>query len=32
LKALPDDASKFEEQCLKAYKDVPAWNPKNYGL
>jgi methanol--5-hydroxybenzimidazolylcobamide Co-methyltransferase len=32
LKALPDEASKFEEQCLKAYKDVPAWNPKNYGL
>ncbi|MEI6795335.1 MAG: methanol--corrinoid protein co-methyltransferase MtaB [Methanomassiliicoccales archaeon] len=32
LKALPDETSKFEEQCLKAYKDVPAWNPKNYGL
>jgi methanol--5-hydroxybenzimidazolylcobamide Co-methyltransferase len=32
LAALPDEASKFEEQCLKAYKDIPMFNPKNYGL
>jgi methanol--5-hydroxybenzimidazolylcobamide Co-methyltransferase len=32
LKALPDSAAKFEEQCLKEYKNVPMFNPKNYGL
>jgi methanol--5-hydroxybenzimidazolylcobamide Co-methyltransferase len=32
LKALPDSSAKFEEQCLKEYKNVPMWNPKNYGL
>jgi len=32
LKSLPDSASKFEEACLKEYKNVPGWNPKNYGL
>lgn len=32
LKALPDSASKFEEICLKEYKNVPMFNPKNYGL
>ena len=32
LKALPDSASKFEEQCLKEYKNIPMFNPKNYGL
>jgi methanol--5-hydroxybenzimidazolylcobamide Co-methyltransferase len=32
LKALPDEESKFVDQCLKAYKDVQAFNPKNYEL
>ena len=32
LKALPDEEGKFLEQCLKAYKDVQAFNPKNYEL
>jgi methanol--5-hydroxybenzimidazolylcobamide Co-methyltransferase len=32
LKAMPDEEGKFLEQCLKQYKDVTAFNPKNYGL
>jgi len=32
LSALPDEESKFVDQCLKAYKDVPMFNPKNYEL
>ncbi len=32
LKALPDEEAKFVDQCLKAYKDVQAFNPKNYEL
>ena len=32
LKALPDEEGKFLDQCLKAYKDVQAFNPKNYDL
>ena len=32
LSALPDEESKFVDQCLKAYKDVPMFNPKNYDL
>jgi methanol--5-hydroxybenzimidazolylcobamide Co-methyltransferase len=32
LSALPDEESKFLDQCLKAYKDVPMFNPKNYDL
>ena len=32
LKGLPDEESKFVEYCLKQYKDVPAFNPKNYDL
>jgi methanol--5-hydroxybenzimidazolylcobamide Co-methyltransferase len=32
LSALPDEESKFLDQCLKAYKDVPLFNPKNYDL
>jgi methanol--5-hydroxybenzimidazolylcobamide Co-methyltransferase len=32
LSALPDEQDKFVEKCLKDYKDVPIFNPKNYGL
>jgi methanol--5-hydroxybenzimidazolylcobamide Co-methyltransferase len=32
LSALPDEESKFVDQCLKAYKDIPMFNPKNYDL
>ncbi len=32
LSALPDEESKFVDQCLKAYKDVPMFNPRNYDL
>ncbi len=32
LSALPDEESKFVDQCLKAYKDIPMFNPKNYEL
>ena len=32
LEKLPDEESKFVDYCLKQYKDVPAFNPKNYGL
>ena len=32
LEALPDDEGKFVDYCLKQYKDVPAFNPKNYDL
>jgi len=31
LKALPDEADKFIDDCLKEYKNVPYFNPKNYG-
>lgn len=31
LKALPDDADKFIDDCLKEYANVPYFNPKNYG-
>jgi Methanol-cobalamin methyltransferase B subunit. len=32
LEALPDDEGKFVDYCLKQYKDVQAFNPKNYDL
>ena len=32
LSALPDEQGKFVDQCLKAYKDVPMFNPRNYDL
>jgi len=32
LSALPDEEGRFQEMCLKAYKDVPLFNPKNYEL
>lgn len=32
LEALPDDEGKFVDYCLKQYKDVPAFDPKNYDL
>ncbi|MDD2410531.1 MAG: methyltransferase MtaB domain-containing protein [Candidatus Methanomethylophilaceae archaeon] len=32
MAALPDDEAKFVEYCTKLYKDVPAFNIKNYGL
>jgi methanol--5-hydroxybenzimidazolylcobamide Co-methyltransferase len=32
LSALPDEQDKFVDQCLKAYKDIPMFNPKNYDL
>ena len=32
LSALPDEQGKFVDQCLKAYKDIPMFNPKNYDL
>jgi Methanol-cobalamin methyltransferase B subunit. len=32
LEGLPDDEGKFVDYCLKQYKDVPAFNPKNYDL
>jgi len=32
LKALPDEEDKFVKQCMKDYKDIPMFNPKNYGL
>jgi len=32
LEALPDSEDKFVDYCLKQYKDVPAFNPKNYDL
>ncbi|MCL2712307.1 MAG: methanol--corrinoid methyltransferase [Methanomassiliicoccaceae archaeon] len=32
LEKLPDEESKFVDYCLKQYKDVPAFNPKNYDL
>ena len=32
LEKLPDEESKFLDYCLKTYKDVPAFNPKNYDL
>ncbi len=32
LKSLPDEESKFVDMCLKEYKNVPAFNPKNYDL
>jgi len=32
LKSLPDEQSKFLEWALKEYKDVPAFDPRNYEL
>ena len=32
LEALPDSEAGFVDYCLKQYKDVPAFNPKNYDL
>ncbi|MDD1772206.1 MAG: methanol--corrinoid methyltransferase [Methanomassiliicoccales archaeon] len=32
LTACPDDEDKFVALCLKEYKNVPGFNPKNYGL
>jgi methanol--5-hydroxybenzimidazolylcobamide Co-methyltransferase len=32
LKSLPDDEDKFVSWALKEYKDIPMFNPKNYGL
>ncbi len=32
LTELPDEEDKFVEYCLKQYKDVPNFNPKNYDL
>jgi len=32
LSALPEEEGRFQEMCLKAYKDVPLFNPKNYEL
>jgi methanol--5-hydroxybenzimidazolylcobamide Co-methyltransferase len=32
LSALPEEESLFKEMCLKTYKDVPFFNPKNYEL
>ena len=33
LDALPDDADKFYDYCVKKYKDdVPNFNPKSYGF
>ena len=32
LSALPDDESRFVDQCLKAYHEVPMFNPRNYDL
>jgi methanol--5-hydroxybenzimidazolylcobamide Co-methyltransferase len=32
LSALPDDESRFVDQCLKAYNIVPMFNPRNYDL
>ncbi len=32
LEALPDDEDKFVDYCLKAYADVPNFNPKNYDI
>jgi len=32
LSALPDEEGRFVETCLKAYKDVPMFNPRNYEL
>ena len=32
LEGLPDDEGKFVDYCLKQYKDVQAFNPKNYDL
>jgi methanol--5-hydroxybenzimidazolylcobamide Co-methyltransferase len=32
LSALPDEEGLFQEMCLKAYKDVPLFNPKNYEM
>jgi methanol--5-hydroxybenzimidazolylcobamide Co-methyltransferase len=32
LTTLPTEESKFVDMCLKEYKDVPAFNPRNYEL
>ncbi len=32
LKSLPDEEGKFVDWAVKEYKDVPAFNPKNYEL
>ncbi|WP_019178088.1 methanol--corrinoid protein co-methyltransferase MtaB [Methanomassiliicoccus luminyensis] len=32
LKSLPDEEGKFVDWALKEYKNVPAFNPKNYEL
>ena len=32
LNSLPDEEGKFVDWALKEYKDVPAFNPKNYEL
>jgi methanol--5-hydroxybenzimidazolylcobamide Co-methyltransferase len=32
LAALPTEQDRFVEQCLKDYKGIPMWNPKNYDL
>ncbi len=32
LASLPDNQDKFVDWALKTYKDVPNFNPKNYGL
>jgi len=31
LNSLTDDADKFIEDCIKEYKNVPLFDPKNYG-
>lgn len=32
LKSLPDSQEKFKDWALKTYKNIPMFNPKNYGL
>jgi methanol--5-hydroxybenzimidazolylcobamide Co-methyltransferase len=32
LASLPDNQDKFVDWALKTYKDIPVFNPKNYGL
>ena len=32
LKSLPDEEGKFVDWALKEYKNVQAFNPKNYDL
>jgi methanol--5-hydroxybenzimidazolylcobamide Co-methyltransferase len=32
LSALPDEEGRFVDQCLRAYKDIPLFSPKNYEM